>query len=420
MPMGRIRFVNSRIRQLLRGGIAYCAWILIGFLFVGNDAASQDSTPALQSSTTVDALASNCPPESRAMLDGVPSILRLPPLPGEAESPVITALAIASDGSRIAAAGDDHAIRLVSCHDGSIEGILFGHGDWVQSMEFSRNGDVLASCAKDGSIYLWKINPARSDASSRDSDLPRQPVASELAHRIVDHALFTVGFHGDHELFAAGFNEAIYHFQIDKLQWKIDRRSECRDIRTIACSHDGKLIAYAGRDGIIRIEDLQSEFELGRGDLKRVHALAQPAHFDRVRSLAFTIDDSQLVSVGEDRRIVRLDVQSGAILSQLDLSAGKLMALQLLDDSLAAVSGSDNTIRIVDIQRGRIVSKLVGHDGSIAVLKRTDSYLLSAGFDTTLRKWNIQQSIHELDRSGRFIHPVAAQFEDSSAQESIR
>jgi len=62
----------------------------------------------------------------------------------------------------------------------------------------------------------------------------------------------------------------------------------------------------------------------------------------------------------------------------------------------------------------------VGHDGSVSVLKRTQKHLISGSFDTTIRIWNIDQSIASIDKLGRYVHPVAAQFEDSGAANDIK
>jgi WD40 repeat protein len=78
-----------------------------------------------------------------------------------------------------------------------------------------------------------------------------------------------------------------------------------------------------------------------------------------------------------------------------------------------AVAGSDNTIRILGWNSAVPQLKLIGHDGSVSVLQKTDRFLISAGFDTTIRLWDLQRAFREQDHEGRYSHPVAAQFEDS-------
>ena len=83
----------------------------------------------------------------------VPPVIRLAPVAGATESPVVTALAIDPSGAYAAAAGDDHMIRIFSLSDILApfpqSALLDGHRDWVQGIEFSADGKLLATCAKD-------------------------------------------------------------------------------------------------------------------------------------------------------------------------------------------------------------------------------------------------------------------------------
>lgn len=415
MPTSRIHLVNSIVCLLL--GTAIDLSSLVDAQEPGFIPTPPSHEPLSEEAllvTTVGNAAGIAALDSRIELT-MPSVVRLTPLPGQSECPVITALAVSPDGGRIAAAGDDHAIRLISCKDGSIEATWIGHRDWVQAMDFSSSGELLASCAKDGTLRVWTI--PKADTVSSTSRLKIMP---EIVDHRVSHALTTVAFTAEQELFAAGFSDAVYRLDLTNRQLNVDHRSDCRDIRTIAGSKDRNWLAYAGRDGVIRVVDRRGEVSPLPSPTQRDFAISQLVHFDRVRCLCFAKNDREIWSVGEDRRLVRLDLETKRVVSQLDLDAGKLHALQPLDGSLVAVSGSDNAIRIVDTDRNQIVAKLVGHDGSIAVLRRAAGSLISAGFDTTLRTWSLHRSTTELDDAGRFMHPVAAQFEDSSAQESIR
>jgi hypothetical protein len=343
------------------------------------------------------------------MADRIPAVLKLEPLPGEVESPVITALAISPDESWCVAAGDDHAIRALRIDGSTSVQVLLGHRDWVQCVEFSPSGRWMASCGHDGFLRVWEFsNGAR-------------PIREIAAHR-VDHALFSLCFAGENEIYAVGFHSAIYRFDLAHDQLAIDHECDCRDLRTIACSPDGHWLAYGGRDGVLRWKRIVRDHALASvvaSDSARVF-LSPNLHFGRIRGLSFSPDGQSLISVGEDRRLVRWNIEEQKATAQLDLRAGKLRAVCPLNNHLVAVSGSDNTIRIVDLEKNAEVSKWIGHDGSIAVLRCTPQTLVSGSFDTSIRTWNIDHAIQRVDDRGRFVHPVAAQFEDSSAQERIR
>ena len=233
------------------------------------------------------------------------------------------------------------------------------------------------------------------------------------------------------------------------MKWSLDHTSECSDIRALAISSDQRTLAYGGRDGAVRLIDLDHVPAVM--DRQRECVMEVQAHTNRIRAMVFSADDSLIYSVAEDRRLVGIDRKSESIQYQLDVGAGRLMAIERLSEERYAVSGSDNTIRLLQPSKslgggrtfqvsnvnpegtveakeialpktGKLAGrcKLIGHDGTIAVLRSHGDYLYSGSFDTTIRSWNISDALIHLDDEGRFIHPVSAQFENSGAQERIR
>lgn len=406
----------------------------------------------------------------------VPSVMRLAPLTEGRPSPVITALAIDPSGKYAAAAGDDHGLRWFALHgsnqpyvnasvlDAHRDGIHRdgahrdgihsdgAHRDWVQAIEISATGKWLASCAKDGTLQVWRRD-ARSDAGRSDNSGIGNDASGSAWERVhsqrVEHALFTIKFIGEHSLIAAGFSNSIYRLDLDLMKWSLDHTSECSDIRALAISSDQRTLAYGGRDGAVRLIDLDRVPAVM--DKQRECVMEVQAHTNRIRAMVFSADDSLIYSVAEDRRLVGIDRKSESIQYQLDVGAGRLMAIERLSEERYAVSGSDNTIRLLQPSKslsggrtfqvsnvnpegtvqakeialpktGKLAGrcKLIGHDGTIAVLRSHGDYLYSGSFDTTIRSWNISDALIHLDDEGRFIHPVSAQFENSGAQERIR
>ena len=357
----------------------------------------------------------------------VPPVLRLAPLTQVADSPVVTALAIDPTGSYAAAAGDDHATRLFSLNEQSAPfpecSLLDGHRDWVQAIEFSPNGLLLATCAKDGRLQVWKKERSAVDP---DSALGAW---RKLWSIEVSHALFCLKFVSNNSLLVAGFDPSIYRLDLETLQWDVDHRSESADVRTLVVSSDRSLVAYGGRDGVVRTRRLEPT-----GRTLSHGGIAIAAHNHRIRGLCFSANNSMLYSVGEDRRLVGIDLKSQSVAYQNDLGAGRLMAIERISEDRFAVSGSDNTIRIVQpnalpvetpaeentLEVRAVGIKLIGHDGTIAVLRASKDHLFSGSFDTTIRSWDIASAVKGADAQGRFVHPVSAQYEDSSARERIR
>lgn len=341
-------------------------------------------------------------------------VIQLDKLPSHSEPPVVTALSVSPSGELIAAAGDDHAIRIVALKTGETLSTLSGHSGWVQCVEFSPNGKRLASCGHDGALRVWSID-----------ETPKI-----LFEKSVGHALFSLAFLNDDEIYAVGFSNKIYHWKATAGGMIVDHACECRDIRAIACSPDGELIAYGGRDGVLRIRHVNDSNALlpshtskpneSKPNESKTIEWNAPLHFDRIRSIQFSQDGRQITSVGEDRRIVHYDVLKRTAIGQTEVGGGKLMGLCQLDTNLFAIAGSDNSIRIFsDIDR-QVLMKLVGHDGSVGVLKKTSKLIISGSFDTTIRLWKIDRAISSSDTQGRYVHPIAAQFEDSGTGDLVK
>lgn len=328
-------------------------------------------------------------------IEGLNGIIRLEPLPGSLECPVITAMAVSKDGTFIAAAGDDHAIRLISLADRKTQSVWTGHLDWIRDLAFTEDGDRLASCANDGFIRVWDTQTLQAISSSQ-----------------IPHALDALTFVDDETIFAVGFGPNVYRVNANSGETSVDHTCDCGDLRTITVSPNREYLAYAGRDGVLRVQKFASKEDY----VSPTEAWsASPIHFSRIRSLHFSEDSLTITSVGEDRKVVHFDVEERSIISQTTVRGGKLMGLIPLSADEFAVAGADNTIRIVGWNDATPQTKLVGHDGSVCVLQKTNRFLISAGFDTTIRIWDLERARLERDTEGRYMHPVAAQFEDSGA-----
>jgi WD40 repeat protein len=341
-------------------------------------------------------------------------VIRLGKLPQNLEPPVVTAISVSPDGTRLAAAGDDHAIRIVDMATGKTLTTLSGHLDWVQCVEYSPSGRLLATGGNDRSLRLWSM----------------EGEPKLIAQFSVDQALQTLAFVDDDRIFAAGFGQNIYTWTTGDNRLTVDHVCECRDIRSIVISPDRKWLAYGGRDGVLRVRNIDGKPNKReeQGPLASAHAahadgtqeIAVPLHFDRIRSIQFSSDGQRITSVGEDRRIVHYDLLGRKTIGKTEIGGGKLMGLCQLEPNLFAIAGSDNSIRIFNELDQQVLVKLIGHDGSVSILKKTANQIVSGSFDTTIRVWDIDQALSNARQAGKYVHPVAAQFEDSGAGDAIK
>jgi WD40 repeat protein len=263
---------------------------------------------------------------------------------GDERASVVTGVAMSADGQTIAAASDDHAVRI-----------------W--------DGQTLASGANDRSVCLWNVS-----TGARLFELPT-----------LDSAVASVSFHPNgQQLAIAGFGDrlAIINTSTGQMTQQLDCPSA--DLRAVAFSPDGQRMAVAGRSGQIRLWNLTT------GALERDISTNR----QRIRALAFSPDGARLASAGEDITIHVVDLTSGGQDVSLPARPAKVFAAVFLNGQTLATGGSDNRIRIWDLASRVVTKELAGHTGSVAAMASdgTGTALVSGGYDTTLRVWDLNES----------------------------
>ena len=263
-------------------------------------------------------------------------------------------------------AGDDHVIRVYRT-DGREVRLLRGHRDWVRTLAYSPDGELLAS-AGDRRVLLWD---ASGDTPSRELN-PQSP------------AVTSVAFSPDgRQLAAVGFSDRLTLFDTTTGQITGEIPCPCADMRVVAYSPDGKLLAAGGRNGVVEVWDRDS------GTTAETYL----AHRGRIRGLVFSNDSRALVTCSEDR-LVRvhstLRGDSDFLLPQLD---AKILSAAFVGPFHLATGGSDDVIRLWDLRTRREVEHVDEHRGSVAALAGRGGTLVSGSFDTTLRVWRIDDEL---------------------------
>ena len=297
----------------------------------------------------------------------LPATVQYVLVPKAAESdapPVITAVAIHPQGQWLAAAGDDHIVRLWQLPTGRLERELTGHRDWVRSVVFSPDGHQLITAGTDGQVLAWRLSEGGS------------PVRlAQLERGLFDLAIHPQG----HELFVVGFDSRMRVVPLLRRGPTTERTCCSGELRTVAVAPNGKLVACAGRNGVVNIWSAPG-----------CHSHRKyPIHKRRVRSLTFTPDSQVLITAGEDRRIVLTRVDDGHELLSLSSGPAKILALAMCGEKLLASAGSDNLIRLWDLETGTQLARLEGHSGSVAALAGQGQTLVSGSFDATVRVWKV-------------------------------
>lgn len=294
--------------------------------------------------------------------------IRLPPIGGRPHPPVITALSVSADQTLLAAAGDDHAIRMIDTASRETVRVLTAHTDWVRDVHFAPDGRSLYSAGNDGLILRWNSDKGWAPTAM----VPQAPPIACMCLCPSGERYAAVGL-PPVALVGACASTAPRKVNLG-----------ARDSRCVRFSPDGLSLVVGGRDGTLRWIDPHS------GEV----VMEQSLHRGRIRAALFSRDGRRIVSVGEDGLVAMVHPTSGETLQRIELNGTKLLCLAELPDGKWVVGGTDNLIRILDVDAGTELGGLAGHTGSVAALAVSDTSLFSAGYDTTIRIWHLAQLPH--------------------------
>src|SRR5262249_44601543 len=154
-------------------------------------------------------------------------------------------------------------------------------------------------------------------------------------------------------------------------------------IQDIAFSPDGKLLATASYDRLIKLYDVASG--------KEVRTLKD--HSDAVYGVAFSRDGKLLASVAADRAVKVWNVGTGQRLYTLGEATDWLYAVAWSPDGKhLAAAGVDRSIRVwkADATEGKIAFSIFAHEKAVTrlVYSADGKTLYSLGEDRTVKAWD--------------------------------
>lgn len=350
-----------RFQWILRAAIVSAAFA--GGAFAVPMAIAQAPDGSLPPFASGSQLAEPSPNSDEALVASI----QLAPIRDADDFPVITAMALSPNAKYLAAAGDDHAVRIIETESLQTIATLRGHSDWVQAVCFSDDGNTLVSGGNDRTLIRWE----------RDSEW-RLTDEVEVAN-----AIATIDFDATRGEFAyGGFGPFIWFYSLDERRNVRQFVCECRDQRRIEFSDDGRRLACGGRDGVLRVWDVEKEVEI----------LERQSHRGRIRGVDFGSDSERIVTVGEDKRVQRFDLATGELEFDRRLSGGKLFAVSQVDSMLLAIATSDNSIRLFCLVEMKEVGRLDGHLGTVDAICSTERLIYSGSHDTTIKVWDVERA----------------------------
>jgi WD40 repeat protein len=202
-------------------------------------------------------------------------------------------VAFAGDDNLLATGGIDGAVRLWDHKTGVIRPTLSGHKSWVNSLAFHPGGKLLASGSSDGTIQLWAVAELTTKTPPPKNDPPR---AAKII-RATTAEVRSIAFSPDGRLLAAGLRYGLIKiWETDRWSQRLEWKGHEEDAWTVAFTPDGKALASGNggwdRPGHVKLWDVSS------GKLLR-----SIAHTGEVLTLAISADGRNVAAGGGDKRL---------------------------------------------------------------------------------------------------------------------
>jgi WD40 repeat protein len=354
-------------------------------------------------------------------------------------------------------------LRLWDTQSGALKQTLNGHTSGVDKLTYRPDGKVLASAANDKKVLLWDTQSRQVKKSFRghgrgvtaltysfdgkqlasasglddNNSMLIQDISSGVLLKSVkgySSDIYKLAYHPDSNVLAsASFNRLkLWDAQSGELQKTLTQYTQKR-INALLYSPDGKTIASASDDKIIRLWDaysgeLKKPLEGHTGGVKalvyhptnskilasasgypretsdyRIHFWNTESgqfertlekHTENINKLAYSPDGKIIASASYDKNIILWDTTSRQLKHILKGHTDDIVALIYISDGKVLASASrDNSIRLWDVESGKLQQTLNGHTKKInALAYHPDSNVLaSASEDHTIRLWDKNQ-----------------------------
>jgi WD40 repeat protein len=297
------------------------------------------------------------------------------------------AIALSKNGQVFAAAGADKTIRLFTFNDGKEVGTIALPAP-VRGLTFSADAKLLVGVADDRTVTAWGT-----------AFQPGQPLPDDFGKTVQQ---FT---HGDAVLAAAFTDKGeLFTGSADKTvrQWKVAANVPTRNFQhpnlvdAVAWSPDGKHLATACHDGILRVFDVEKNVPI-----KTINAHTTPPPGSPIYSVTWTTDGKQLLSTSFDKSMKLWDATAGTLVKEFKAFDEKaspkghtdqVFCAAITKDGKQIVSGgSDRRIKLWNAADGTVIREFQNpeikgepgqsHPGGVYQLRFTadEKCLVSAG-----------------------------------------
>ncbi|MEE3719593.1 NB-ARC domain-containing protein [Tumidithrix elongata RA019] len=273
------------------------------------------------------------------------------------------------DGNYLASSDNGGTIYIRDL-DGRVVKRLEGHFGWVWATRFSNDSKVLASCCSDGKIKVWDVS------------------TGQCLHTFDSNKMtsWLIGFSPDGKRVASGCGDcSVKLWDVCSGECVKTLLGHTKVASSVTFTPDGTILASGSEDGSINLWDVE------KAELLKTLI----GHKNRIWAIAVSPDGKLLASGSLDATVKIWDIATGEC--SATLQGDRLKSIYSIafhpHGKILAVSGEHSSISLWDVSSRECIQTLHGHRmcvWSIAFNPR-GSVLASASNDQTLKLWDLNR-----------------------------